>query len=740
MKKLSFLILTLLILSALFNNPQKARSQPSRPDEIQISDYLSEHPLLKKANAHVLDVTIQRESLIINLSENFLSGGVYEDALFNQLQNDLDQTFSINQYYMTTFKVAGEDLEFWGRPLPDFGDRVDLPGIRELPGDGPLNGVKIALSPGHGLYWNETYSDWFYQRVVWYDIREDIVNAEIMRYVKAALQNQGTTVIQLRELDLRARTGITGYPAWHEGSRQYAIAQGLPSWIYNGGSNNYNSDIRTRPYLANYFGADILISLHNNGWNGTLSGTETYWDTDNHPLSYTLAHAVHNSIINTIRAEHDPNWIDRGIKASDSGYGEINYAQMPAILVELAFMDHPLDNAYLHLESFKLLAANAITQGICDYFGASCQETAVTLPLVLEAPTLTPSYSSSLCDSGWYRFPNQRGQYAYLALNVTEENQMSHQASWQPELPVSGEYRLEAFIPAHTAVDWACPEMTVNTDSHHASYEIFHANGLSIVPINQSDFSNAWADLGIFHFNDDTQGSVRLKNVTQEPSQTTTLSVSALRFTLVGNAGVPFHNTPWLEETWITDDANVPTENIRNFMILHHSCLAEAVVDADQQVIDIPTLVYQAGSANGVNPKALLAVMETEQNALSQCPDQAALAKLMGLEPATTAREQIATAAAAMGTTITELKENGETSTGWATGKPKTTLDGVSVIPANDSLTTLFSVSQYAGVLWGGTDLDKNGVQGIYAAWRDYALAAPLPTQIVKRYFPLISR
>ncbi len=571
-------------------------------------------------------------------------------------------------------------------------------------------------------------------------IREDTLNAEIMRYVQAALWNQGATVIQLRELDLKARTGISGYPAWHEGSREYAITQGLPSWIYNGSNNNYNSDIRTRPYMANYFGADILISLHNNGWNGTLTGTETYWDTDNHPLSNALAHAVHNNLIKTIRAEYDPYWVDRGIKASDSGYGEINYAQMPAILIELAFMDNPLDNAFLHLETSKLLAANAITQGICDFLGITCKQTALTLPIVLEAPTLMPTFGEGLCDSGWYRFPNQRAQYAYLGLNVTKEDQTAHQATWQPNLPVSGEYQLEAFIPAHDAVDWLCPDITIDNDTRQAFYEIRHVNGLSSKRINQSALSNGWADLGIFYFNEETQASVMLRDITLEPYQTTTISASAMRFTLVGKGGIPFHNTSWLVDTWMTEETQAPAEYIRNFFTLHHSCLAEPLLDVDQQVIDIPNLLYQAASTNQINPKALLAVMEAEQKAVSQCPDQAALGNLMGLEPATTARQQIAAAAAIFAKDIADLEKNGETSIGWGTGKPKITLDDVSVIPANDAITILFSYSQYAGELWGGIILDKSGVQGIYAAWREYALSVPLPAQVEITYFPIIYR
>jgi N-acetylmuramoyl-L-alanine amidase len=133
--------------------------------------------------------------------------------------------------------------------------------------------------------------------------------------------------------------------------------------------------------MANYYGADIFISLHNNGWDGTLTGTETYYDYDNHPLSPLLATSVHNRIINTIRDQYDLDWWSRGVKKSYDAYGEINYAQMPAILIELAFMDtfYP-DNTYLRDEAFKIIAAKAIVAGICDFRGVTCPDISVVPP------------------------------------------------------------------------------------------------------------------------------------------------------------------------------------------------------------------------------------------------------------------------------------------------------------------------------------------------------------------------
>ena len=373
MKRITLcLLLFLTVLPTLVTPSQVGVSQPLRPDQDEIRAYLSQHPLI--AGAEVLDVAIHGEALVIDLSEAVLPAGVYQEDLFTQLELDLDGALQINRYYMATFLVAGQPLEAWGQPAPNFSPFNEPRASNQEPGRaGPLSGIKIALNPGHGVYWNETNSAWYYQRSLFWGIREDIVNSQIVGYLQAALLGQGATVIPLRELNQSAPPGLSGLPAWHEAARHYAIAKGLPDWTYNGGSTNLNSDIRARPYMANYYGADLLINLHNNGWDGTFTGTETYWDVKN-PRSLTLANAVHGSIIQTIHQDYDPGWTNRGVKATDWSYAEIYYAQMLAVLIELAFMDHPKDNRYLQDEAFKILAARAITTGICQFTGVTCAQ------------------------------------------------------------------------------------------------------------------------------------------------------------------------------------------------------------------------------------------------------------------------------------------------------------------------------------------------------------------------------
>jgi len=303
---------------------------------------------------------------------------------------------------------------------------------------------------------------------------------------------------------------------------------------------------------------------------------------------------------------------------------------------------------------------------------------------------------------------------------------------------LSGEYRVEAFIPDHRAIDWLCPDKHIVWDTSNAVYHISHANGNFSTYVNQAPLVNDWVNLGIFNFNNSNPATVTLTDVTGETFQTTTVSASALRFTLVSHADNPIYNTPWVDTSWLFDEANAPISSIHKYFEFIDSCLVAPILDSDGVEIDLPTLIHEAAVMYQVNPKLLLALMEAEQSALSQCPSTAALSSMMGLAPPSTAREQIAAAAGMIANAINTFADAGVTPNGWKTGISQVTLDGVSVVPATDAITILLDHTPYAGTLWGGNDPVEGGVQAIYDAFFDFCLSAPLPTEILTYYLPII--
>ncbi|MFP4395332.1 MAG: DNRLRE domain-containing protein [Anaerolineales bacterium] len=366
------------------------------PDTLiaQIMDTLAQQSLVQDREAQVLDVIIEGEAIIINWDRRILDEDAFDAEIFARLTQALDAQLELTQRYFVTFQIEGRSLDDWGMPVPEFPTPAEAPRELQAPAAGPLSGKKIALNPGHGLYDKTDNGAYSWQRGEWWGIREDLVNAEMIMYAAQYFENAGATVIDLRQMD-KSPTGPSGYPHWYEGAREYLWDAGLPSWVWNTsgcGSNNLCKDIMARPYGANYYGAHLLINLHNNGGQGT--GTETWYDTtgDYHSSSaaQNLAQKINSRVVNTIRARYNSSWTDRGVKPSNGGYGENRYARMPAALIEVAFMDKESpDNDALHDEAFKRLVAEALVLGVCDYYGVACSN-------VTQPPTLTPAAPSNL--------------------------------------------------------------------------------------------------------------------------------------------------------------------------------------------------------------------------------------------------------------------------------------------------------------------------------------------------------
>ncbi len=111
--------------------------------------------------------------------------------------------------------------------------------------------------------------------------------------------------------------------------------------------------------IANEAEADIFVSVHCNAYNGKAHGTET-WCYEYGDESYRLAEYVQEELCYLLGTT------DRGIKTrDDGGLYVINHTEMPAILVELAFIDNPAEEDLLSENIPEM--AQAICRGICRY-------------------------------------------------------------------------------------------------------------------------------------------------------------------------------------------------------------------------------------------------------------------------------------------------------------------------------------------------------------------------------------
>lgn len=114
---------------------------------------------------------------------------------------------------------------------------------------------------------------------------------------------------------------------------------------------------------ANAFHADAFVSLHENAGGG--EGSEVIYPA-NHDVGASKALAVD---IERAVAAITPSGHDRGQYADRRGLAVLRGTDMPAVIVETAFVDSKSDAAFLKSATFYTTVADAIVRGICTYLG-----------------------------------------------------------------------------------------------------------------------------------------------------------------------------------------------------------------------------------------------------------------------------------------------------------------------------------------------------------------------------------
>src|SRR6056297_299362 len=119
--------------------------------------------------------------------------------------------------------------------------------------------------------------------------------------------------------------------------------------------------LNQRVKMANNDGARLFISIHNNSSSkSTSEGTETFIAPNKTGDSLLLAENIQKQLIDKL------GLVNRGVKKEHLYV--IKYTEMPAVLVEVAFLSNPAEEKLLLKDSFLTEAAVAISQGIFDYF------------------------------------------------------------------------------------------------------------------------------------------------------------------------------------------------------------------------------------------------------------------------------------------------------------------------------------------------------------------------------------
>jgi N-acetylmuramoyl-L-alanine amidase len=121
---------------------------------------------------------------------------------------------------------------------------------------------------------------------------------------------------------------------------------------------------------ANAWGADAVVSIHCNSFSDTSTGMEIYTSR-----GYTQADGLATLIMNQMSGDFPQlpvraDWSDGDID-KESGLYVLIHTEAPAVLVELAFISNPSEEAILASDEGKRIFAAAIARGITDWQVAS---------------------------------------------------------------------------------------------------------------------------------------------------------------------------------------------------------------------------------------------------------------------------------------------------------------------------------------------------------------------------------
>jgi len=123
------------------------------------------------------------------------------------------------------------------------------------------------------------------------------------------------------------------------------------------------NDLQARVDLANKNNVDLFICIHNDSFTSPdAQGTSTFYSSDNpfNNESIQLANSIQNAIIDSIQIKN------RGVK--EGRLYVLGNTNMPAILLETAFISNPYEEARLQNPTFQKNVASAILHGIYTYY------------------------------------------------------------------------------------------------------------------------------------------------------------------------------------------------------------------------------------------------------------------------------------------------------------------------------------------------------------------------------------
>ncbi|SFB39827.1 N-acetylmuramoyl-L-alanine amidase, partial [Lentibacillus halodurans] len=220
-----------------------------------------------------------------------------------------------SQYYgKITSDVVKEFQEAYGLETTGIVDKATLKTLDN-------NVVKIFLDPGHGAHDSGAQGYGLNEKDVVRDIALDAVSSLESKY-SGAIVNTSRTKDTFVELEDRAQ-------------------------------------------MANAWDADYFVSIHNNAFDGSGHGFESYIHDGNVTVNTKeKQRQIHQYIASELSIRNGIR--DRGMK--EANFNVLRNTTMPAILLELLFIDNFAENTLLQDPSYRAYIGEVIADAIANSF------------------------------------------------------------------------------------------------------------------------------------------------------------------------------------------------------------------------------------------------------------------------------------------------------------------------------------------------------------------------------------
>ena len=229
--------------------------------------------------------------------------------------------------------------------------------------------------------------------------------------------------------------------------RDELISMGVKSEnIYMARSDVTDVDKMTRTYNMVAFRPDFSLCIHQNAYNTTSSGAESYYFQ---PFSQPLVSSIQKRLVQAYKDGGDYTAsTDRGSKFSSSiAYYSCRQIEIPSTLVECGFIDNPNECSFITSDKGSSLLTAALANGVIDFMNTQKKYAANVFTSSSEAPSssivsskVSSSISSSSNGSSTISSSSKASSAIASSSNTTSvisssSNESSIKSSSPPSLP-----------------------------------------------------------------------------------------------------------------------------------------------------------------------------------------------------------------------------------------------------------------------------------------------------------------